>query len=298
MLKQKTFHRYNDKFTKRLSCELAVDGINEIVRLSKVDVKSVSGIMEPHTHDGAFEITYHLKGKQNYSIYNKDGSITDNIISGGDIFITYPDELHGTGSYYEDVSSFYYFIIYLDSSFDNFFNLNKEECKYFINSFIEKRPRHIKAPAYIKQDFERIITIYRDPIVSPLDKVIIQNTFFKTLCDIKDSINIYTNRTYHEIIEIKDFIDINIFLKFHISDLAHKCHLSESNFKRKFKECFGIPPIEYIIRTKIGKSKEYLKYSNLSITEIAMLFNFCSSSYFCEMFKKYILTTPLEYRNS
>ena len=86
--------------------------------------------MEYHTHDGAFEITYHLKGNQYYCIYNNDGSNTKNFISGGDVFITYPNELHGTRPYNEEISDFYYFIIFIDEN-HAFLNLNENDRRNF-----------------------------------------------------------------------------------------------------------------------------------------------------------------------
>ena len=68
--------------------------------------------------------------------------------------------------------------------------------------------------------------------------------------------------------------------------------------KQKFKEYFGIPPIEYINKLKIDSAKKLLIDTDMSITGIAMALNFCSSSYFSEMFRKFVSLSPSDFRKS
>ena len=56
----------------------------------------------------------------------------------------------------------------------------------------------------------------------------------------------------------------------------------------------GISPRYYINQQKIEYSKMLLQ-DGMSVTDIAMLLNFNTSSYFSTVFKKYTLFSPLEY---
>ena len=79
------------------------------------------------------------------------------------------------------------------------------------------------------------------------------------------------------------------------SDLARSVGMSESNFNRLFKKTLGVTPMEYLIKTRIEKSKKLLK-SNISITEISLSCGFSSTSHFSTSFLKYNGITPTEYK--
>lgn len=80
-----------------------------------------------------------------------------------------------------------------------------------------------------------------------------------------------------------------------IKEIASLMHVSETYFRRMFKNRFGISPSEYRIRRKIEKAKLHLKYDEISITETAQLLGFIDTAYFTKMFKKITGITPSEY---
>ena len=79
-----------------------------------------------------------------------------------------------------------------------------------------------------------------------------------------------------------------------LDELASVANLSCSQYKQKFKKQMGISPRYYINQQKIEYSKMLLQ-DGMSVTDIAMLLNFNTSSYFSTVFKKYTLFSPLEY---
>lgn len=81
-----------------------------------------------------------------------------------------------------------------------------------------------------------------------------------------------------------------------IRDLADMCNVSECYFRRLFKEFSGMTPVEYITRNKIKKAKNYLKYENISVGNIAQLLGFSDASYFTKQFKNATGITPAQYR--
>lgn len=108
----------------------------------------------------------------------------------------------------------------------------------------------------------------------------------------------------------ESFADYNIILpgitaiekdggnNFYIKDIAELCGISESYFRRLFKEYSGMSPTEYILQNKIRRAKTFLKYDNLSSAEIAETLGFGDASYFTKKFKQYTKMTPMEYRNT
>ena len=82
----------------------------------------------------------------------------------------------------------------------------------------------------------------------------------------------------------------------YIKEIADLCNVSESYFRRLFKEYSGMSPMEYIIQYKIRRAKTLLRYNNISAAEIAELLGFGDPSYFTKKFKEYTKMTPTEYR--
>jgi AraC-like DNA-binding protein len=55
-------------------------------------------------------------------------------------------------------------------------------------------------------------------------------------------------------------------------------------------------PNDYRHRLRIKACCDLLASTNHSITEVAINLGYSSSQYFCQVFRKYVGTTPTEYR--
>ncbi len=95
-----------------------------------------------------------------------------------------------------------------------------------------------------------------------------------------------------------DYIDTNYSEEIMLSDLASVTGFSTSEFCRCFKSIMRYTPMEYVTNIRIQKSLPLLAKHEHSITEIAEMCGFSGSSYFAEMFKKYMLCTPTQYAES
>ena len=80
-----------------------------------------------------------------------------------------------------------------------------------------------------------------------------------------------------------------------VSRLASEAGVSEAYFRREFKKCFGISPINYIRSVRIENSRLMLKSGLYQISEIATECGFDSISYFSATFKKLCGITPSQY---
>lgn len=83
-----------------------------------------------------------------------------------------------------------------------------------------------------------------------------------------------------------------------VNDLAKLVNMSVSNFNRLFKRETKLTPIEYLIETRIEKSKQLLRRKEISITEIAARCGFSSSAHFSSSFSKVLKVTPSEFRKA
>jgi len=79
--------------------------------------------------------------------------------------------------------------------------------------------------------------------------------------------------------------------------LAEKCFMSNSQFSKMFKKHIGKTYKNFIVDMRIAEAKRQILATDKSITEIAYLTGFSSSSHFISSFKNKIGETPLQYRN-
>lgn len=80
------------------------------------------------------------------------------------------------------------------------------------------------------------------------------------------------------------------------AELAKKFYLSEYYFCHFFKSETGMSPMTYINKVRAEKAAVSLRTTDLPISEIALLVGLNDSNYFSKIFKKYMGTTPREYR--
>ncbi len=95
---------------------------------------------------------------------------------------------------------------------------------------------------------------------------------------------------------ILDYINVHHGESFTIADVAAQAALSASECCRFFKKMTGETIFSYVQMFRLSKGAQLLRSTDGSISEIAYSVGFGSSSYFIEVFRKYMHTTPLQYR--
>ncbi len=93
-----------------------------------------------------------------------------------------------------------------------------------------------------------------------------------------------------------DYIKTHIYDKITIQYLAYRIGYTEYYLSRKFKKEMGCSINDYIKMQKIEYAKVLLSSSNQSIQDISDSLNFCSRSYFTDVFQKIEGVSPHEYR--
>ena len=94
------------------------------------------------------------------------------------------------------------------------------------------------------------------------------------------------------------FIDDNLDKVISIQDLASLVDLSISQFERRFRKFFGVPPVKYIMTTKIEKACDLLTLGDSSIMDIGLEVGFYDNSHFTRRFREQLGITPREYREN
>ena len=81
-----------------------------------------------------------------------------------------------------------------------------------------------------------------------------------------------------------------------MKEMAILCHLSESYFSRLFSKEMGENFGNYVSRLKINLSKDFLRNSNLSVSQIAKSVGYQDTSHYIRVFKRFEGVTPTIYR--
>lgn len=92
------------------------------------------------------------------------------------------------------------------------------------------------------------------------------------------------------------YINAHFTEQFSIPQLAKQCALSESVYRRRFRQLTGLSPIQYINQIKIEKACQLLQSGDINPSDISEFLNFYSVSYFYRVFKSVTGCTPNEYR--
>lgn len=110
------------------------------------------------------------------------------------------------------------------------------------------------------------------------------------------------NENYHVLTnweslnEVKNYLSRHLDEEISIDRLAKMANLSKYYFIRMFKNAFGMTPSKYHQLMRIEKSKEWVQFTSLPLTEIAENFGFKSIHSFSRTFKKVEGVKPSFYR--
>lgn len=97
---------------------------------------------------------------------------------------------------------------------------------------------------------------------------------------------------------VQQYIEQHFDENITVEKLAQIAYISESSLNRLFKKETSFTPIEYLIQTRIEKSKILLKRKDIPVTEIAQRCGFGSSAHYTSCFKRLVNISPSEYRES
>lgn len=86
--------------------------------------------------------------------------------------------------------------------------------------------------------------------------------------------------------------------KLSLIDIADKVNLSPDYLSKLFHKEVGCTVSEFIQQQKIETAIYFLEYTDLKITEISTILEYCNPGHFSNTFRKHALCTPAEYRKN
>lgn len=96
--------------------------------------------------------------------------------------------------------------------------------------------------------------------------------------------------------DILQYIDTHYREDISVDLLCAQAHLSRFYFCRLFKKELGYSPYEYLTIVRLGKAKQLLRDTDMSVKEIAFDTGFHSEANFIRTFKAYTEMTPGQFR--
>ena len=262
-----------------------VPGIHALARHTMKD--SIPSL-KWHYHENSFEFTISTKGAFSFSTQTSSYRF-----SGGDVFIAFPDEIHGTNNIPVSVGEIYWFQLDISNP-KEFLFMNEDTAIHMIES-LQALPHHVvqanaeEMRPLIQQAFYLAQRNEEPEFIASYLQLFL-HLLIHSANNEKFAMSPDIGRTLNYILD-------NITEELSLEELAALANLSCSQYKQKFKKQLGISPRHFINQQKIEYSK-LLLLEGMSVTDIAMLLGFTTSSYFSTVFKKYTLYTPTEYLES
>lgn len=93
------------------------------------------------------------------------------------------------------------------------------------------------------------------------------------------------------------YIRERITEKISLDDIALHFGFHPHYFIKIFNDHMGISPMQYLLEHRLEKAKEYLEFTNLTVTEISEKLNW-TQSYFSKLFQQREGISPTEYRKN
>lgn len=265
-------------------------GFRDVVILGRYRYTAVHPALEDHSHGNMMEICYLEQGEQTYFVGEERFDL-----KGGDVFVTYPGEKHGTGSSPEGKGVLYWMLLNMPNAKQRFLSLDSTAGQQLTNSLLEMPARCFKASDSIGRTLRHVFAVY-DRNDNPLRKIELQNLLLRFLLDVIEASHKSQHVVTPIILKVQEYVDRNIDSVFTVRQLARLAGLSETRFKSRFKAETGIPPADYVMRKKIDRAQLLFQSEDVSVTEVAMRLGFSTSHYFATVFRRYTGQTPSQFR--
>lgn len=97
---------------------------------------------------------------------------------------------------------------------------------------------------------------------------------------------------------IVQYIEEHIEQNISLDDLASLTHLTVSSLIRKFQTEFSCPPHVYVMRQRLEHAKRMLVRADVPLKVVAASCGFSDQSHMTRYFRRYLNSTPSEYRRS
>lgn len=97
--------------------------------------------------------------------------------------------------------------------------------------------------------------------------------------------------------QVLEYIDRQMTEEIDFARFADAQHITQTYFRRVFKEVTGLPPVEYLNRTRVLRALELLQTTDITVAEAAARVGIYDANYFSRVFKKYLGYAPRYFKH-
>jgi AraC-like DNA-binding protein len=266
-------------------------GFRDLIMAGRYSYNCAHPPLRPHLHRDIMEICVLEQGSQTYYVGPRRYKLT-----GGDVFITKPGEVHGTGQEPENKGKLYWVELRTVFPGRSILSLPAKESRLLLNCLQGLSVRHLRHGEILIPTLERIFKVFADER-NPLRIVNLRNLLLRFLLDVAAlAEHKEAPRLDLGIKRALTYVESHLTAAIPVAVLAREARMSESHFKKQFSRQIGMPPIEYASQRRIEYGKQKLRCAGLTITQIAMDTGFATSQHFATAFKRFTGLTPREFR--
>lgn len=278
------------KSRTRLVMDLRKMGIPSVPILGRYNYTRAMPGLEAHRHPGAIEICYLVRGRQTYEVSGRRFSLR-----GGDVFLTFPGEKHGTGGEPEEKGLLYWVTLRAPAhTGGSLLGLPIPESKALWKELRKLTRRHFPGTPEMKNRLDAVTDLAHQRS-SPLSRIAATNHLIGLLLAILSSHGIATLPEKGQ-----RFASVFSWIESHLESpdeltvdcLAQVAGLSPSRFQAVFKQETGIPPAEFALRARIAEASRRLARPRTDVTSVAFALGFSSSQYFASAFRRFTNMSP------
>lgn len=272
---------------ERLVLDLRPLGIPAVPQLGRYSYREAHRGLDLHAHRGTLEICYLARGRQLYRVGRQDF-----VLTGGDVFVTFPGEVHSTGEAPEEKGTLYWVQFILPRGDHPWLDCPRRESRALVRQLRRLPHRHFAGEPVLARLLDDALAAE-----GPLRRVIIQNRLVDFLLRVLALARREPRASVSPpISELLRYIETNVHQTLPLPALAARLDLSLPRFKARFKQEVGIPPADYVLRRKIAAAKARLAQPGATVTRVALELNFSSTQYFATVFRRYTGQTPQQFR--
>lgn len=247
--------------------------------------------LRQHVHRNAFEVCVLQHGTQTYAVGGARVSL-----SAGDMIITKPGEVHGTGSEPENCGRLYWVQFVRPGRGHSFLDLSASEARSLFDRLSRLTTSHFHRGDILIPTFERILAAATAaPAILP--KAHIRNLLVRLVLDMAElTRRIEPPRCSPDIRRALRHLNERCTDHLSVSSLARLAGMSASLFKARFRQEVGMTPMECLLWCRTERAKRLLRDTERAITAIALDAGFATSQHFATAFKRLTDCTPSEFR--
>ena len=208
--------------------------------------------------------------------------------------------LHAGELFFIDCNRWHAYQCVKDATWEfRWFHFNGSNATGYYEEVFKNGFRILKPEPELEQRIQRIIaltarkTAQSEPLISGIITQILTELIAANLTDDDEPIVLPEDVKHAARTISQRFRDVD----FRIEELSKSLAFSHTYLSREFKKHMGVTMKEYLILCRLDYAKELLKYSNLSVAEIAYEIGMNHVSHFIDVFKEREAKTPLAYRN-